>query len=418
MARQRRLLQIARRMLPLTGKGIASPTEWEKKKDQINRLIYRKHGIPNAVQLGHTSTAQASLGYKERVNIGIPMAWPGLPALTPVGASRGGIIEVCSPGQLCRDVAAQMALAEARSGSVLWMAVGPHAAGFVSSVLRQVPNLTLQQRDIGCAADCRAALQELLWLVRQQTYSMVILDGVAGLAPPPAGLAAWGAVPPAPYLAQARAEAAAAAAATVAAAQAGAGPWGPAAACTAAAADLVGKLGTAAAARVVAAAAQGCHGSLVSNWSPETVVHDSRAPAPVNLKFLQNVLPVLLEETLAELAASCGPELRTTTLLLNAYTWRERGQAAGGAAGPAPGGVGGHGRWARRAILRHAAATLHLLPEVAGPAAGEAAGEHGPARCLRAVLSRGGPSGEDGDPLRTWSLMMPIRLASPPPADG
>ncbi len=48
------------------------------------------------------------------------------------------LLQVCSPGQICRDVAAQMALAEARNGSVLWMALGSHAAAYGSSVLQQV----------------------------------------------------------------------------------------------------------------------------------------------------------------------------------------------------------------------------------------------------------------------------------------
>ncbi|KXZ42165.1 hypothetical protein GPECTOR_192g311 [Gonium pectorale] len=151
---------------------------------------------------------------------------------------------------------------------------------------------------------------------------------------------------------------------------------------------------------------------------------------PANLKFLHNVLPVLLEATLAELAASCGPGLRTTTLLLNTYNRPGPAQAWVPDGGPAcRGSLGGHGgdggaversRWARRAIARHAAATLHLLPPAgaataattgAAAVAGAQGRDYG-GGCgsLHAVLTRGLPSGEDGDALFTGSLALPVRL--------
>ncbi|GIL43466.1 hypothetical protein Vafri_950 [Volvox africanus] len=458
MARQRRLIQIARRLMPLTGKGHASSTDWEKRREQANKLMYRKHGIPNAVQLGHTLAAHTSLSGRDRVRLGSQMAWPGLPALSPAGVCRGGIIEVCSPGQLCRDVAAQMAFAEARTGSVLWMAVGAQAVGFSNAVLREVPNMSLQQRAIRIAADSKAALQELLRLVRRQTYTMVVLDHVAGLAPPPNS---W-VIPPDPaahHQALAAAPAAAAARGAAAAAVAAAattmrpGSEATGTGSRVVGADLVGKLGVAALARtaVPGAPMQGHHphphyhhhhhhyyhyqhdhpyqGS--AGFPADAGFYHPAAPSPgggsavLNLKFLHNVLPLLIEETLGELAASCGPDLRTTTLLLNSYTWRERDRAVSAA------GLGadssGRSRWARRAILRHAAATLHVTPESGGETAAAvpgavglagAPGGQGLVRCLRAVLSKSLPTGEDGDRLCTWSLNTPIRLVSPPWDDG
>ncbi|GIL99017.1 hypothetical protein Vretimale_4268 [Volvox reticuliferus] len=334
MARQRRLIQIARRLIPLTGKGHAPSTDWEKRREQANKLIYRKHGIPNAMQLGHTLAAHASLSGKDRAFPGSQMAWPGLPALSPAGLWRGGIIEICSPGQLCRDVAAQMAIAEARTGSVLWMAVGPQAVGFSSAVLREVSNMTLQQRAISIPADSKAALQELLRLVRRQTYTMVVLDHVAGLAPPPTS---W-ATPPEPAahaLAQVSSPAAAAALAGSEATGTGSD--------TVAAAEFAGKLGAVALARTAAAVSsmRGHHHHYhhrhhyyhhqgLAGVPTDAGFYHPAAPSPdgasavLNLKFLHNVLPLLMEETLRELAASCGPDLRTTTLLLNSYSWRER----------------------------------------------------------------------------------------------
>jgi hypothetical protein len=77
------------------------------------------------------------------------------------------------------------------------------------------------------------------------------------------------------------------------------------------------------------------------------------------------------------------------------------GRSMGGGAG----GAARH-RWARSAVLRHVAATLHVLPEAAVGAAGGGGDGSLPAqepiRCLRAVLSRALPSGEDGAALRTW----------------
>ncbi|GLI68770.1 hypothetical protein VaNZ11_013261 [Volvox africanus] len=456
MARQRRLIQIARRMMPLTGKGHALSTDWEKRREQANKLIYRKHGIPNAVQLGHTLATHTSLSGKDRVRPGSQMTWPGLPANSPAGVCRGGIIEVCSPGQLCRDVAAQMALAEARTGSVLWMAVGPQAVGFSNAVLREVPNMSLQQRVISIAADSKSALQELLRLVRQQTYTMVVLDHVAGLAPPPTS---W-AIPPdpaahpqaLPAVPAAAAARGAAAATTTTKTRTGSEATGTRSRVVAAE-DLVGKLGAAVLEGTAAPAAlmqahhphphyhhhyhhhyhyqhdhlyQGSAGVPTdAGFCHPAIPSPGGGSAVLNLKFLLNVLPLLIEETLGELAASCGPDLRTTTLLLNSYAWRERARAASAAGLGADGG--GRSRWARRAILRHAAATLHVTPEsggettaavpgAVGPAG--APGGQGPVRCLRAVLSKSLPTGEDGDRLCTWSLNTPIRLVSPPWDDG
>ncbi|EFJ44768.1 pseudouridine synthase mitochondrial precursor [Volvox carteri f. nagariensis] len=369
----------------------------------------------------------------------------------------------------------QMALAEARHGSVLWMAIGPQAMVFGSSVLREVPNLSLQVRAVDTVDDSEVALESLLRLVRQQTYTMVVLDHVEGLAPPPRPLphpAARGMarLPPAPPTVAVQGGAAtagridasmAAREPAVVAAPVARGPGAAALTMTAAKGQQHQQL------QVyqrdsLCASSTGYGSSTNAAWHYQYHHHRSPQPldavsSPLNLKafglpahvfypktqflqFLHNVLPLLIERTLADLSASCGPDLRTTTLVINSYPfthpylWRERidrvASVSSSLANAA--GVGARSRWARRAILRYAAATLHVTPEGgeaaaaapgaatgsaagAGAVAGAASGQGAPVRVLRAVLSRGGLTGEEDGPLRTWSLTTPVRSALPSP---
>ncbi|GFR41352.1 hypothetical protein Agub_g1966 [Astrephomene gubernaculifera] len=132
MSKQKRLLQAAVRVFQIARRGSTVATPLEKSTNTANRLIYRKCGIPNAVQLGHTSTDQPSAGGSmDRPQLKASAVWPGHYTVSQALAKlpcRGNIVEICSPGRLCADVAAQLALTEARSGSVLWLAVGASAA--------------------------------------------------------------------------------------------------------------------------------------------------------------------------------------------------------------------------------------------------------------------------------------------------
>ncbi|KAG2440510.1 hypothetical protein HYH02_010388 [Chlamydomonas schloesseri] len=294
------------------------------------------------------------------------------------------------------------------------------ALAHLDSAGSEGPSLTVQRWPVCSSADSRAALQHLVRAVRSQRFALVVLDCVPALAPPlpAAGAAARARAPGAGWQAAAaagprgRVQDAGAAGVARAAVAAGQGIQATAAAVRQAAA---GKPTPGAAAAAPAIAGAGLHsgpapgrtdgtGAAVAAESNGRVpagpaaattagpgdslgtlaLHQSpQAYTPPNYRFLYTELPQLMEQTLAALAISCGPELPTTTLLLNSYnrTTQQQGWMGGGAAAPAAtdsSGLADRSRWARRAIARHVSGTLHLLPAgrpSAGPAATAAAAQ-------------------------------------------
>ncbi|KAG2499121.1 hypothetical protein HYH03_002704 [Edaphochlamys debaryana] len=185
-----------------------APLALLKLADSISKKIDKKHGIPNAVQSGLAAAGQPLGGADRPYAAGSSGGMVGYPTLNPALAKllwRGGIHEICSPGQTARDMATQLALSEAQVAPVLWISVG-HAGS--ASLLPQAPNLKVEHWPVSSAADSVAVLEHWLRSVRSQRYSLVFLDSVPGLAPPPAAAAPWqahGPQAPPPPLPQARA---------------------------------------------------------------------------------------------------------------------------------------------------------------------------------------------------------------------
>ncbi|KAG2446172.1 hypothetical protein HXX76_000766 [Chlamydomonas incerta] len=418
MPRLTRQIQAAVRKAQQNGSAFASPLE--KIVKQANNELYRQLGIPNVIKLGQSTSGGPS---KDRGYAG-QAATPGWTGLGVLGqalsklAWQGGILEVSSPGLQGWDVARQLAAWRASDSRVLWLQLEPAAAAASANTLAEPavsegPSLTVQRWPVASPADSRAALQHLVRAVRSQHFALVVLDSVPALAPPLPGAgararaaAAAGQAAPAPSAAAAgkrvdRGHAAVAAAGAAAGAGAGLGRQPPAAAAAAAvpvaapaAAGSSLRLGPGAGTGAEAAA-QGTRREATARHSGQALpgaatpgsLGSLAAPqrpqmaecATPNYRFLNTELPALMEQALAALAASCGPELPTTTLLVNCYNRAtpQQGWMEAGAPTAADATLADRSRWARRAIARHASGTLHLLPATRPSAAVSAAAPAG-----------------------------------------